>query len=165
MVDDANAPTSQTLRQQIWVSRASGDIQLGGEGARAAVQAAILINGGAATAILAYLSKDAHTPPIILSATSWSLMGYAIGVFWGAIALMCSSRAHTYYGIYHMQILDDQFAKQSHPEHFLYMANRWSSRHNLAFAISMLFFIISSCWVAWGFLQAIKLPVPIGHVW
>ena len=156
MVDGANARISETLLQKLAASRASGDIQQANEGARAAVQAAILINGGAATAILAYLSKDAHTPPSILSAASWSLMGYAIGVFFGAIALWCASMALSVSGFFQMAILDDD---QRGRQHFLELTDRWIFRHNLSFAFSMLFFIISSCWIAWGFLQAIKLGV------
>jgi hypothetical protein len=125
MVDGANAPISETPRQKLAASRASGDIQLANEAARAAAQAAILINGGAATAILAYLSKDAHTPPSILSAASWSLMGYAIGVFCGAIALWCASLALSQTGRYQMAILyDDQIDIQ---RRFLELGNRFSA--------------------------------------
>jgi hypothetical protein len=60
--------------------------------ARAAMQATILINGGAATAILAYLSKGS-TPPEIVRAACVSFVLYGLGVLSAAYAMWNSSQA------------------------------------------------------------------------
>jgi hypothetical protein len=59
--------------------RVHDDFNASNEAARAAAQAAILINGGAATALLAFLSK-ATPPPFLVRAARVSLGLYALGM-------------------------------------------------------------------------------------
>jgi hypothetical protein len=59
--------------------RVHDDFNASNEAARAAAQAAILINGGAATALLAFLSK-ATPPPFLVRAARVSLGLYALGL-------------------------------------------------------------------------------------
>ena len=61
--------------------------QTANEHSRAGAQACILINGGAATAVIAYLAKDKIDPAIVPDVT-YSLAGYAVGVFAAAVMLL-----------------------------------------------------------------------------
>jgi hypothetical protein len=142
----------QTLRQKFAPDRATRDIQAANDSARAATQAALLINGGAATAILAYLSKDAHTPVGLLSAASLSLMGYALGVFFGAVSVWCSSQASAQFGYFWEATADGDAAGQAI---FTKKGKAWLIGHWLSFGLSILFFIVSSFWIACAFLRAI----------
>jgi hypothetical protein len=69
------------------------------EAGRAASQAAILINGGAATALLAYLAGKAGAPGApgapgaVIRAACLAFLCYAGGVFLGALSMWYSARA------------------------------------------------------------------------
>src|SRR5262245_25959904 len=101
MVGIANNPPAanpETPRQKLAYEARHKDIQAANDSSRAAIQSSILINGGAATAILAYLSKSSATPPSITHAAAWALAFYAIGVAFGALSVWFSSQASAYYG-------------------------------------------------------------------
>jgi hypothetical protein len=149
----AKPAPSQTPRQKAAPDRATRDIQAANDSARAATQAALLINGGAATAILAYLSKDAHTPASIMSAASVSLMAYALGVFFGACSVWCSSQASAKFGYYWEATIDEDKVGQ---DIFTKSGERWLLGHRIFFILSVLVFIASSFWVALAFLAAVK---------
>jgi hypothetical protein len=61
--------------------------------ARAAAQLSILINGGAATAILAYLSNIVTNTSAILRAAPYALGFYAFGVVFGALMMFFLARS------------------------------------------------------------------------
>jgi len=63
--------------------RSHNDAYVGNENGRATAQAAILINGGAATAVLAFLAKD-KIDQVVLYFAPLSLVIYAVGVVFGA---------------------------------------------------------------------------------
>jgi hypothetical protein len=76
--------------------RAHRDFDASLEAARAACQAAILINGGAATALLAYLAGKAGVPGApgaVIRAACLAFLCYAGGVFLGALSMWYSARA------------------------------------------------------------------------
>jgi len=79
-------------RRQFAVERSHKDADKSNETIRATAQAAILINGGAATAILAFLSKEG-IDPTVYQAAPVSLLGYALGVAAGFFAMYCSVRS------------------------------------------------------------------------
>jgi hypothetical protein len=79
--------------------RSHRDAGLSNENVRATAQASILINGGAATAILAFLAKD-RLDPSVLKIASGCMAGYALGVLMGAAMLYCSSRSLDEYNVY-----------------------------------------------------------------
>jgi hypothetical protein len=142
----------ETPREKLAAERAHKDMQTSGETARAAAQAAVLINGGAATAILAYLSKEGHTPSNVLRAAAITLAAYAIGVAWGAWSMWCSSQASAEWGYCWESILDhDPVGEQQ----FRTSAEGWLFRHRGSMGLSILFFIGSSCWIALAFFQSI----------
>src|SRR5690349_20771106 len=104
------ADADESPRQKLAEAARQGDIQAANETARAATQAAILINGGAATAILAflsnYLTKTPAPPPAILTAAAAALLGYAVGVGFGAWSMWCSSQAAAHFGLRWEAFLD-----------------------------------------------------------
>lgn len=69
------------------------------EHSRAAGQACILINGGAATAVIAYLSKD-KLDPIVIPDASISLGLYAAGVLFAALMIICATQCLDDYSMY-----------------------------------------------------------------
>src|SRR5690348_13692561 len=72
--------------------RSKLDAQISNENMRAAAQAAILINGGAATAVLAFLAKEKISDYLMM----WVplvLPGYAFGVAFAAFVVVFSGLA------------------------------------------------------------------------
>jgi hypothetical protein len=146
------APPPETAAQKLAAERANQDIQSANDSARAAIQAVILINGGAATAILAYLSKDTHTAPSLLHAASWSLGVYAIGVFCGVMSMWCQTQALAQFGYRSEAKLDGDNAGA---QHFLNTGQRWLYGHWAWLVLSVLSFIGSSGWMASEFSRAV----------
>jgi hypothetical protein len=151
MADDPR--NVETPRQKLSQAARQLDIQAANDSARAATQAAILINGGAATAILVSLSKGPSPPTRILDAASWSLMGYAFGVCLGAVSIWCSSQASAQFGLRWEAFLDGDRQTEAT---FLKTADKWLWWHRNSFALSILLFFISSCAMAWGFFVSAK---------
>lgn len=69
-------------KNDLALARANADFATANENSRAGAQAAILISGGAATAILAYLAKEAASPPTLLALAPIALFIYAVGSSW-----------------------------------------------------------------------------------
>lgn len=69
------------------------------EHSRATAQACILINGGAATAVIAFLAKDNLQPAFLLT-VPWCLVGYGVGVFFGALMMYCAMETMDYWNKY-----------------------------------------------------------------
>ena len=154
---------AETPLQKLSQAARQLDIQAANDSARAATLAAILINGGAATAILAflstYLSKGPSLPASILNAASWSLMGYAFGVCFGAVSIWCSSQASAKFGLRWETVLDYGMpADERHRTEGRYLerGDWWLWWHRNSFALSILLFFISSCAMAWGFFVSAK---------
>jgi hypothetical protein len=125
------------------MERASKDLDNASEGARTATQSAILINGGAATAILAYLSKD--TAPLLLNAASVALLIYAGGVFFAAVSMWCSSQASAQFGYYWGAVAD---RNESDKTRFWNSGQNWLRSHRGSFFLSIGCFIFASWWIA-----------------
>jgi hypothetical protein len=81
--------------------RAHRDLDASIEAGRAACQAAILINGGAAIALLTYLAGKAGqpgAPGALVRAACIAFGCYAIGVFQGALSMWFAARAGALFG-------------------------------------------------------------------
>jgi hypothetical protein len=156
MTNGPNAETLQRLASEraiqelkLDAERANQDIQSANDSARSAIQAAILINGGAATAILAYLSKDTHSA--IAHAAAWSLGIYAIGVLCAALSLWCQTEALASFGHYRESKIGERTADA---ETWFKKGEDWLRRHWTWFGLSVLCFICSSVWMAREFYRA-----------
>ena len=66
------------------------------ENSRPMAQYALLINGAAASAIIAFLSKE-RIDTEVLTMAPWSLIFYAIGVVFGVTAMFCMTESLDYY--------------------------------------------------------------------
>jgi hypothetical protein len=82
---------SDTIRRKFAEERSHKDAGYSNENTRATGQAAILINGGAATAILAFLAKD-KLDLNLMRVASLCLVLYAAGVSAGALMIFASAR-------------------------------------------------------------------------
>jgi hypothetical protein len=129
--------------------RAKEDARTSNEFGRAAAQAAILINGGAATALLAFFSAVIHDggniPKAIAPLLPATLATYALGVFLAAIALPIGSRSIENYMATH-----EGYNRST-------VANR---QWNVAIALivcSLVCFVISSFWLARGLGVALRI--------
>jgi hypothetical protein len=117
---------------------------------KSTAQACMLINGGAATAVLAFLAKDAIDPTILKSAP-YCLVGYALGVVSSAMMMfaMMKHASHWnyfwYYGSYHVL---EEYARESERR-----ASWWSAVIHACFASAMLFFVTASFVLAGGLLM------------
>jgi hypothetical protein len=144
----------ETPRQKLAQAARQIDIQAAHDGARAAAQTSVLINGGAATAILAflstYLTKIPSPPPGIPYAASIALFGYAFGVCLGAWSMWCSSQASAQYGLRWESFLDDTKSSDADERKFAHLGERWVERHRISFAGSVLLFLVSTAVMAWG---------------
>jgi hypothetical protein len=154
---------AETPRQKLAQAARKTDIQATNDGARAATQAAILINGGAATAIHAflstYLSKSPSPPPSILYGASAALFGYAVGVCLGAWSMWCSSQASAKFGLRWETFLDydmDPKKRKLAEDTYLNEGDRWLRRHRNSFTTSILLFFISSLVMAFGYFVSAK---------
>ena len=77
--------------------------QISNEHSRATAQAVILINGGAATALLAFLAKD-KIDPLILHNVPYCLGLYALGVLFGALMMWTLTIATGEWSLYWMYV-------------------------------------------------------------
>lgn len=110
-------------------------------------QSCLLINGGAATAVLALLAKDSVSPNI-LKYVPWALGGYAVGVATSAIMMFCimmmaDNWNYYWYNWSYLGAYDD--ARKSERE-----ANGWHWAFYAVFVVAMLLFLASSGLVAIG---------------
>lgn len=110
------------------------------EHSRAAGQACILINGGAATAVIAYLSKD-KLDPIVIPDASISLGLYAAGVLFAALMIICATQCLDDYSMYWLRSTEGERHQAS-----LDSGTRWWYGYKFAGALSIVSFLVASFW-------------------
>jgi hypothetical protein len=108
---------------------------------KAAAQAGLIINGGAATAVIALLAKD-KVDPVIFKIVPCCLAIYAIGVTASAIMMYCAmmyaDRWNFYW--YHLAYTaDTPKAEASEGK-----ASYWQNKLRISFAVAMLSFLVAS---------------------
>ena len=102
----------ETPRQKLAQSARQDDMKAANDGARAAAQTSIIINGGSGTAIVALISNyvakgpPAGVPFYLLFAASVSLFVYAVGVSLGSWSMWCASQASAQFGLKWETFLD-----------------------------------------------------------
>ncbi len=138
--------------------RSNNAAKAANENSRPMAQAALLINGAAASALLAYLTKD-QINPTILAALPWSLVAYALGVFLAALLCFYMTEALDKWNFFW-----EQFARRTEPQqqldHWEAQANRWWRHAQVCFALSLLCFLVGSFFMA-GALFLLKIgPIP-----
>ena len=135
--------------------RSHRDAEASNDTGKAAAQAAILINGGAATAILAYLAKGG-LQTAVLNRAAWCLIGYGIGIVFGAFMIYFRLHALDECGVRWRYIAHPESGHQ--PEYHQKRAYIRSRRANWCFIASMLVFIGSSIVIAWTLAHSSPVP-------
>jgi hypothetical protein len=112
--------------------------------AKTTAQSCLLINGGAATAVVALLSKDT-LPVSLLKTIPSSLALYVLGVAAAAVMLFCVMRMADQWNYfwYWMSHGDEPEARKAEA-----IAKWWHKFVYVAFTISILFFLIASALLA-----------------
>jgi hypothetical protein len=142
---------SNLAQRKFAEERSHKDAAISNENVRATAQAAILINGGAATAILAFLAKS-DIPLVVAHTAPWCLIGYAFGVSMGAGMMYCSFRSLDCYQMYwHLTAHRDpnRDAEAERQNGF-----KWWKRMRACFRASMIAFLVSSCAIGFALLYA-----------
>jgi hypothetical protein len=108
-------------------------------------QSCLLINGGAATAVIALLSKD-RADAVLLEWVPWALGSYALGVVGAAVAMFCimmmaDNWNYYWYAIAYTQV--DADADEANEK-----ANWWHRWFYTAFVMTIVFFVAGSGIVA-----------------
>ena len=115
--------------------------QVANEHSRATAQACILINGGAATAAIAFLAKD-KIDPALLSSMPRCIAGYAIGVFFGSLMMFCMTQTMEQWSLY--WYFSSHGASETKAGKASNAAKRWWRGYNWCFVFSSFCFVLSS---------------------
>ena len=89
------------------IQRSCNAASAANENSRPMAQAALLINGAAASAVIAFLTKE-KIDPILFQAIPWALATYAAGVVCAAIAMYFMTESLDYWNCYWELIARDE---------------------------------------------------------
>jgi len=126
------------------VERSHRVSQIANEHSRAAAQACILINGGAATAAIAFIAKD-NVTPALLELVPRCIAGYAIGVLFGALMMFCMTQTMEHWSLY--WYWRSHGASEKKAEKAARAARWWWYGYNVSFAVTILCFLVASIWL------------------
>lgn len=115
---------------------------------KSTAQACLLMNGGAATAVLAFLSKDKIDAPLF-HAVPYCLALYGVGVAASAVMLFCvmmNADYWNYYWYYLAYVGDEKTAKAQEP-----VADKWHNAFLGCFLLTVGCFLFASFTLAWSF--------------
>lgn len=87
--------------------RSNNAAKAANENSRPMAQYALLINGAAASAVIAFLSRE-HIDPGVYRSIPIALFSYAFGVIAGAIAMFCMTESLDYWNAYWERIARGQ---------------------------------------------------------
>jgi hypothetical protein len=108
---------------------------------KAAAQAGLIINGGAATAVIALLAKD-KVDPVLFKIVPWCLAIYATGVTASAVMMYCAmmyADRWNYYWYHLAYTADTPKAEASETK-----ASYWQNRLRVSFVMVMFSFLAAS---------------------
>jgi hypothetical protein len=117
-------------------------------------QSCLLINGGAATAVLALLSKD-KVDQVLLKWVPWSLVGYATGVAFSTVMLFCvmmMADHWNYFWYFNSSANEKEYGAESETT-----ANRWHYAVYAAFLVAIILFVLSSALVAYAMTHVVPI--------
>jgi hypothetical protein len=110
-------------------------------------QSCLIINGGAATAVIALLSKD-KVDQSLLTWVPWGIGGYALGVVSSAFMLFCVMMMadNWNYAWYWWSYGDNE----KFGDEYETVAGRWHKGMYAAFVVPIVCFVVGSGFVAYG---------------
>jgi hypothetical protein len=141
---EAEPPIAHPTEREFAAERSHREDQYAFDANRAAAQSALLVNGGAATAILAYLSKE-HVPLDFMHAAAMALIGYGAGVFVAMAMMLCSARSISQWANYwegHVRSYGEERVRRAERK-----GRAWLWATYVCFVISISFFLIASAWM------------------
>jgi len=130
------------------------DAKTANELSRAAAQATIFINGGAATALIAFaanVSKETNpnSPSVqFLGFLSYALTGYAFGVLFGSLMMLCLALCINNFMNFWGGIAEGRSSR--YVEAFDKWGGRWWLATLIFFSLGMACFCVSSALIALG---------------
>lgn len=139
---EPNEPQGPYGSARFAAKRSHQDALLSNQNLKAAAQSMILINGGAATAVIAFMSKE-NIAPFFLGHVPFVLFSYAVGVACGAIMVFCAGRALKYWGYSWRDYMVDPKAVVKVESNYQ-KASRWDFCSLISFILGMLAFVIGS---------------------
>jgi hypothetical protein len=126
--------------------------KISNEHSRATAQVCILINGGAATAVLALLSKD-KLDPTFVTQVSLALAIYAVGVLLGTFTIYCATEAMDYWSQHWLARIDGSGDAGEAGR----KADWWWGWYRRSSLIAMVCFVVASLWLAHGLCRALHV--------
>jgi hypothetical protein len=110
-------------------------------------QSCLIINGGAATAVVALLSKD-KVDQTVLTWVPWGIVGYALGVVFSAVMLFCVMMMadNWNYAWYWWSYGDNE----KFGDEYQTIADRWHKGMYTFFIVPIICFVVGSGFVAYG---------------
>lgn len=144
MVDDSSNELEKTHASE----RSHQDARTHTDFARAAGQAVILINGGAATAVLAFVSAGRGS--VRLTGAPYALLFYVLGVVAGSLVFFCMSHSlHLWSQVWQGMALNwPKLVTDERKE----AANRWRRTADRCFWAGIVAFVTGSALVAFTML-------------
>ncbi len=124
------------------------------ENSRPMAQSVLLINGAAATALIAFVSKD-KLDPTIFAAAPKALICYAVGVALGAVAMFSMTESLDYWNGHWEPVARNKLTDASKE---LKKANCWWWTVRVLFIASVTCFAAGSWFLATAFLNAPLSP-------
>ena len=141
-------------RRELAADRSNQDAEQSNDNFRLAAQSAILINGGAASAVLAFLaaaiSKSNFFDPIIFSYAGYALLSFALGVAGGMLAIWCMNHALRHWEQSWQEVMKDPASEVvgtvAHRA-----AEPWYRYANRLLAVAILCFVVAIVILICGF--------------
>ena len=128
------------VKREFAAERSHRDSQLSNEHARAAAQVVALLNGGAAAAVLAFLSRD-KLDARVLDIAAWAIGAFAVGAICAVAVIWAMSFALKIGNAGWQHVLRNPYNPQAgRAEHTC--AEWWTTMCIVAFGISMALFLI-----------------------
>ena len=141
-----------TVTHQFQIDRSHKASEIAYDFAKFISQVCLLINGGAATAVIAFLAKE-KVDPLVYRTVPWCLFGYTLGVAASAVMAfseMMNADGWNYFW-YYLAYEDDESAARAEEE----AANKWHKWGFYGlFIIAIACFLAASTGLAIAFLYA-----------
>jgi|ERR1700688_3205894 len=150
----AESAKAKALRQ-FALDRCRDAATAANDNSRPMAQAALLINGAAATAVIAFLTKD-RIEPVFLKMIPVCLVFYGLGVIAAAIAMYNMTESLDYWNAYWEKTAYGESQREINKQFDL--GERFWKRVQKLFYISIGCFVLGSGAFAWALLQ---LPLPV----
>ena len=131
--------------RQFAITRSCNAASAANDNSRPMVQAAFLINGAAASAVIAFLSKDS-IDPVIFRAVPWAITFYAIGVVTSAITMYFMTEDLDYWNVFWEHIARGEPQDTIDTQEII--AKKWWLYVQLTFALSIIWFFLGTATMA-----------------